>query len=51
MSTGYEETGNMEVPALLVIWAFELFRDVAENVAGSACYVKMAVYEARTERA
>ncbi|MCR5674818.1 MAG: hypothetical protein K6G16_03835 [Lachnospiraceae bacterium] len=34
MSVGYEETGNAEVPALLVISAYELFERILERTAG-----------------
>ena len=40
IATGYEETGKASVPALLVIYAYELFEKIIEK-AQSACYVKV----------
>ena len=44
ITVGYEDTGNAEVPALLVTTAYELFEDVIKK-AVSACYVKLHVSE------
>ncbi len=42
MSVGFEETGNLEVPALTVTRAYELTETVLEEIAGSACFIKLA---------
>lgn len=46
MSVGYEETGSAEIPAPLIICAYELFEESIEQ-AQSACYVRVQVL--RTE--
>ena len=45
LSVGYEESGKAEVPALLIIYAYELFEKIVSQ-AVSACYVK--VYAGQT---
>ena len=45
MSVGFEETGNLEVPALTVTGAYELTETVLEEIAGSACFIKLAAGE------
>ncbi len=48
LSTGYEESGKADVPALLIIYAYQLFEKILQE-AQSACYVK--VYAGQTEDA
>lgn len=43
ISVGYEETGSAEVPALLLVCAYELFDRVISAGPINACYVKVLV--------
>ena len=48
LSTGYEESGKAEVPALLIIYAYELFEKILRQ-ARSACYVMVSAGQTADE--